>query len=113
MALSIFDLFKVGIGPSSSHTMGPMWAANRFLLSLDARGQVEKTAVVEVDLYGSLAMTGKGHATDMAVMVGLSGEVPDKVDPDCVQPLIAAIRKTGPPERHCAGRRGDRHSHLQ
>ncbi len=95
MALSIFDLFKVGIGPSSSHTMGPMWAANRFLLSLDARGEIEKTAGVEVDLYGSLAMTGKGHATDVAVMVGLSGEVPDKVEPDCVEPMVAAIRSSG------------------
>ena len=71
MSLSIFDLFKVGIGPSSSHTVGPMWAANRFILGLDARDVLRKVVEVEVGLYGSLALTGHGHATDTAVFLGL------------------------------------------
>lgn len=91
MSLSIFDLFKIGIGPSSSHTVGPMVAARRFLDRLRAEALLARTARVRVHLYGSLAMTGKGHATDTAVMLGLSGEVPDRVDPDRVPAIIAAI----------------------
>ncbi|MEZ5864694.1 MAG: L-serine ammonia-lyase [Geminicoccaceae bacterium] len=95
MVISVFDLFKVGIGPSSSHTVGPMWAAHRFLLALDARGLIERVERVEVQLYGSLALTGKGHATDRAILLGLAGEVPDKVDPDAAVELVRAIRETG------------------
>lgn len=95
MALSIFDLFKIGIGPSSSHTVGPMVAANRFLDGLQERGQLEQVSSVKVGLYGSLAMTGHGHATDVAVMLGLMGEKPDLVDPDRVTEYIELIQQTG------------------
>jgi L-serine dehydratase len=93
MSLSIFDLFKVGIGPSSSHTVGPVIAANRFIDALKAQQRFEQTARVKVNLYGSLAMTGKGHSTDIAVMLGLLGEKVDEVDPDAVEGLIATIYK--------------------
>ena len=92
MSLSLFDLFKVGVGPSSSHTVGPMWAAHRFLRFATDRGLLADCARVRVSLFGSLAMTGKGHATDRAVLLGLSGEVPDKVDPDQIDALVATIR---------------------
>ena len=95
MNLSIFDLFKIGIGPSSSHTVGPMWAAHRFLLELEARGLIEATDAVEVGLYGSLALTGHGHATDKAVVLGLLGETPDKVDPDAADEMFAAVQESG------------------
>ena len=70
MHVSVFELFKIGIGPSSSHTMGPMTAASRFIREVAERGQLAKVARVSVDLYGSLALTGKGHATDTAVLYG-------------------------------------------
>ncbi|MGH1432136.1 MAG: L-serine ammonia-lyase [Neptuniibacter sp.] len=95
MLLSIFDLFKVGIGPSSSHTVGPMVAANRFLIELEERGLLHKVNSVKVGLFGSLAMTGKGHATDVAVMIGLMGEQPDRVDVDKVPEYINGIKGTG------------------
>ncbi|WP_027857621.1 L-serine ammonia-lyase [Marinobacterium jannaschii] len=95
MLLSIFDLFKVGIGPSSSHTVGPMVAANRFLAELKAKSLLSQVASVKVNLYGSLAMTGKGHATDIAVLLGLLGEAPDTVDPDRVEEYIENIKNTG------------------
>lgn len=94
MSLSIFELFKIGIGPSSSHTVGPMVAASRFLLELDSQGLTEKVGAVKVKLYGSLALTGKGHATDTAVLLGLSGEVPDGVDPDDVPKIVDNIRSS-------------------
>ncbi|MBX7104554.1 MAG: L-serine ammonia-lyase [Gemmataceae bacterium] len=91
MALSVFDLFKIGIGPSSSHTVGPMLAAYRFAAPLrDA-----DVARVHVDLYGSLALTGRGHCTDKAVLLGLSGEMPDTVDPDIADPMVERIRSNG------------------
>lgn len=90
MNTSLFELFKIGIGPSSSHTVGPMRAALRFARSL-SRQQLEQTASVTVDLYGSLALTGIGHATDRAVLLGLMGEAPDKVDPGAIDGLIAAV----------------------
>ena len=93
MALSVFDLFKIGVGPSSSHTVGPMLAAERFASGLT--GIRAKVARVRVDLYGSLALTGKGHATDKAVLVGLAGNKPDSVDPDAVDPLVAGVRRDG------------------
>ncbi|MGY8870920.1 MAG: L-serine ammonia-lyase [Pseudomonadales bacterium] len=95
MALSIFDLFKIGIGPSSSHTVGPVVAANRFLAELQERAQLDQVSSIKVGLYGSLAMTGKGHATDIAVMIGLMGEKPDLVDPNKVSDYIEEIRTSG------------------
>jgi L-serine dehydratase len=92
---SVFDLFKIGVGPSSSHTMGPMTAACRFVETLSEHGVLERTARVQVDLYGSLALTGKGHATDRAILLGLSGERPDRIDPDEAERTVAAIRETG------------------
>ncbi|WP_163833970.1 L-serine ammonia-lyase [Spartinivicinus ruber] len=91
MALSIFDLFKIGVGPSSSHTVGPMVAANRFLADLAERQQLNQVAKVKVALYGSLALTGKGHATDTAVLLGLLGEAPATVNPDRIPEYIQAI----------------------
>ncbi|MCJ8299717.1 MAG: L-serine ammonia-lyase, partial [Pseudomonadales bacterium] len=91
MSLSIFDLFKIGIGPSSSHTVGPVIAANRFIAALKQQGRFATTARVKANLYGSLAMTGKGHSTDIAVMLGLLGEKVDTVDPDQVEAYIAEI----------------------
>jgi len=92
MSLSVFDLFKIGIGPSSSHTVGPMRAAGLFLDRLAQGGWVERVARVETVLYGSLALTGKGHATDKAVILGLLGEEPDRVDPDGADALVERVR---------------------
>src|ERR1700726_4641290 len=94
MAVSVFELFKIGIGPSSSHTVGPMRAALRFVQGLEANALLERTARVTVDLYGSLALTGIGHGTDRAILLGLLGEAPDAVDPATVETKIAAIRST-------------------
>ncbi|MFV0409270.1 MAG: L-serine ammonia-lyase [Paracoccus sp. (in: a-proteobacteria)] len=99
MFLSIFDIFKIGIGPSSSHTMGPMLAAARFLD--DLRGGVEKIPGagqldrVTASLHGSLAFTGKGHATDRAVILGLCGLLPETLDLDQADRLEAEVRQTG------------------
>ena len=93
MSLSIFDLFKVGIGPSSSHTVGPVLAANRFVDTLKEQQLFDKTAKVKANLYGSLAMTGKGHSTDIAVMLGLLGQKADTVDPDLVAGYVANIEQ--------------------
>jgi L-serine dehydratase len=92
---SLFELFKIGIGPSSSHTVGPMRAALRFSRQLASSNLLERTARVNVDLYGSLALTGIGHGTDRAILLGLLGEAPDSVDPAIVETKIAAIRSTG------------------
>jgi L-serine dehydratase len=92
MFVSAFDLFKIGLGPSSSHTVGPMRAAGRFSHELAASGKLGETARVVVDLYGSLALTGRGHNTDRAILLGLSGEVPDRIDPDQVEPKVQRIR---------------------
>src|SRR6188508_950974 len=96
MSLSVFDLFKIGIGPSSSHTVGPMKAALRFVQDVDTQGILAQVQRVQIDLYGSLALTGRGHATDKAVLLGLSGERPDTVDPDVVDPIVrqALSRRT-------------------
>jgi L-serine dehydratase len=99
MFLSVFDIFKIGVGPSSSHTMGPMTAAARFLS--DLRGGREKepgagmVAALGCTLHGSLAFTGKGHATDRAVILGLSGFEPATLDPDRAEALERTVRKTG------------------
>jgi len=92
---SLFELFKIGIGPSSSHTVGPMRAALRFSRQLASTGLLHRTAKLNVDLYGSLALTGIGHGTDRAILLGLLGEAPDTVDPATVEARIAAIRSTG------------------
>jgi len=92
MAISILDLFTIGIGPSSSHSIGPMRAARRFVVQLRAARVLDQTAAVEVRLYGSLALTGKGHGTDRAVLLGLEGATPETVDPDSIEPRIEAIR---------------------
>ncbi|NII12091.1 L-serine ammonia-lyase [Oleiagrimonas sp. C23AA] len=96
MAVSIFDLFKIGIGPSSSHTVGPMRAAARFTEHwLAGKGLLERVSRVRCELYGSLAMTGRGHGTDKAVLLGLEGEWPDRVDPDGIDTTLARIREQG------------------
>ena len=95
MAISVFDLFKIGIGPSSSHTGGPMAAAHRFARGLDRDGLLEKTASVQVVLYGSLGLTGKGHGSDKAVILGLEGDKPELVDVDTVDERLASIRERG------------------
>jgi L-serine dehydratase len=92
MAVSVFDLFKIGIGPSSSHTVGPMRAARLFALRLVHDGALECVARVRAELYGSLGATGKGHGSDKAVLLGLEGEEPDKVDVDAIDARLAAIR---------------------
>ena len=93
--LSVFDIFKVGIGPSSSHTMGPMQAARLFVLDLEDKGLLERTAAVVVRLYGSLALTGKGHGTDGAILAGLEGGEPATIDPDGMARSIERIRASG------------------
>ncbi len=92
--ISIFDLFKIGIGPSSSHTVGPMRAALTFITKARVNGYLRKTARAHIDLYGSLALTGKGHGTDIAVILGFLGEAPDTVDPDQVPATLDRIRKS-------------------
>jgi len=95
MALSVFDLFKIGIGPSSSHTVGPMRAAACFARSLRDDGLLAATARVRVELYGSLGATGKGHGSDAAVLLGLEGEAPEQVDTAAMPRRLAAIRAAG------------------
>jgi len=95
VAVSVFDLFKVGIGPSSSHTVGPMRAANLFAHGLERDGLLSRVASVRVELYGSLGATGKGHGTDRGIILGLMGESPDTVDPDGIAAQLAALRACG------------------
>lgn len=95
MPVSAFELFKIGIGPSSSHTVGPMRAARQFVLELDAAGLLTQVATLNVELFGSLALTGKGHGTDRAVLLGLCGEAPESVDVESVDARLAAIRDSG------------------
>ena len=92
MNLSVLDFFTIGIGPSSSHTVGPMRAAHRFVDRLTEAGVLGATARVEAHLYGSLALTGKGHGTDRAVLFGLEGETPETIDIDSMAPRLEAIR---------------------
>jgi len=88
MALSVFDMFSIGIGPSSSHTVGPMRAAYRFLKRIKNLQEVDH---LQIDLYGSLALTGKGHATDKAVILGLQGETPEGIDPETIEPKLHRV----------------------
>ena len=93
MAVSVFDLFKIGIGPSSSHTVGPMKAACTFAGRLESTGLLEKSSRIRVSLFGSLAHTGRGHGTDKAVLLGLQGAMPDAIDPDSIDPALEQIRE--------------------
>lgn len=93
MAISVFDLFKIGIGPSSSHTVGPMRAAGRFVEALQQQGLHDRVQRVQCDLYGSLGATGRGHGSDRAILLGLCGERPDRIDPQTIDDRLAAIRQ--------------------
>ena len=95
MAISVFDLFKIGIGPSSSHTGGPMTAAHRFATGLRRDGLLAETVSVRAVLYGSLGLTGKGHGSDKAVILGLEGDTPETVDVDTADERAAAVRSRG------------------
>jgi L-serine dehydratase len=92
--ISVFDIFKIGIGPSSSHTVGPMRAAKRFAERLRDDGQLSSVARVKVELFGSLGFTGKGHGSDKAVIVGLEGDDPPTVDVDSIEKRVAAVAQT-------------------
>lgn len=95
MAISVFEIFKIGIGPSSSHTVGPMRAAMEFAVNLEKSGLIDKIDGITVELYGSLGATGKGHGTDKAVMLGLEGEAPDLIDPSVIPARLDNIRQCG------------------
>ena len=93
MAISIFDLFKIGIGPSSSHPVGPMRAAHLFIAKLEKQGLLDRLARIQCELYGSLAATGKGHGTDKAILLGLLGQEPDSVPVDAIPAMLSRIRQ--------------------
>jgi len=95
MAISVFDLFKIGIGPSSSHTVGPMRAARMFARELKEAGLLGATSAVTVELYGSLGATGRGHGTHRAVILGLMGETPEGVDVEAIPRIVAQVRESG------------------
>ncbi len=95
MAVSVFEIFKIGIGPSSSHTVGPMRAAHTFVQRLDDAELLNRVERLQITLFGSLAFTGRGHGTDKAVMLGLSGELPDQIDPDNIDGILQKIRAGG------------------
>ena len=103
MSISTFDLFKIGIGPSSSHTVGPMIAARRFATGLDDSGLVDACARVTADLYGSLGATGAGHGSPKAIILGLEGESPEAVDVDTIAARVAKTREEG--ALHLLGRK--------
>ncbi|MCZ4141467.1 L-serine ammonia-lyase, partial [Escherichia coli] len=95
MAVSVFDLFSVGIGPSSSHTVGPMRAAHAFIAQVIREGQLDALENIRVDVYGSLAATGRGHGTFTAIMLGLEGFEPETVLPAQVDERLADMEATG------------------
>jgi L-serine dehydratase len=95
LAISVLELFRIGIGPSSSHTVGPMRAARQFALGLRESGLLAATRAVRAQLYGSLGATGRGHGSDKAVMLGLEGEQPEDIDPDTIEARLAEIRARG------------------
>ncbi|MCP4286521.1 MAG: L-serine ammonia-lyase [Gammaproteobacteria bacterium] len=94
MSISVFDLFKIGIGPSSSHTVGPMRAAFAFATSLHDSRKLQDVYSIKMELFGSLGATGKGHGSDKAVLLGLSGEAPEQIDPTTVEAKLNAIRSS-------------------
>jgi L-serine dehydratase len=91
---SLFEIFKIGIGPSSSHTVGPMRAAADFVANLEKQGFADRVVRLQAELYGSLALTGKGHGTDRAILLGWCRELPDRIDPASIEPRLATIRAT-------------------
>ena len=95
MPVSVFDVFKIGIGPSSSHTVGPMRAAAMFAAELRDARQLAQTAAIRAELFGSLGATGRGHGSDRAVILGLMGETPEGVDIESILDKVAAVRDTG------------------
>lgn len=92
--ISVFDMFKVGIGPSSSHTVGPMKAGKQFADELVEKGLISRVTRVSVDVYGSLSLTGKGHHTDIAIIMGLAGNLPATVDIDGIAGFIRDVEET-------------------
>ncbi|HTL36205.1 MAG TPA: serine dehydratase beta chain, partial [Kofleriaceae bacterium] len=94
MHISVFDIFKIGIGPSSSHTVGPMRAARRFAERLEADGMLPQIEGIKVELFGSLGFTGKGHGSDKAIILGLEGEDPATVNVDAVAKRVAAVEQS-------------------
>ena len=95
MAISVFELFTIGIGPSSSHTVGPMRAANRFMASIAELELTDSLAGIQVQLFGSLGATGRGHGTDKAVLAGLSGCEPESADPVKIQGIVQETENCG------------------
>ena len=93
--ISIFDMYKIGIGPSSSHTVGPMKAGRQFIDDLLAAGQLARTDHIRADVYGSLSLTGRGHNTDLAILLGLMGYRPDSVDIEYIPRAIEAVKTNG------------------
>jgi len=93
--ISVFDMLKIGVGPSSSHTLGPWRAAERFLGELRNKSIIQSVNKIKVDLYGSLSLTGKGHATDLAIVLGLSGQDPEYIPVQNIDTIIAAIKEIG------------------
>ena len=91
---SVFEIFKIGIGPSSSHTVGPMRAALAFVQSLSSKGNLPQVSRIKTDLYGSLALTGHGHGTDRAIILGMLGDTPDQVDPETIENKLQVVRET-------------------
>ena len=90
--ISVFDMLKIGVGPSSSHTLGPWRAAERFLGELRKGKLLPAVSRIKIDLYGSLSLTGKGHATDLAVMLGLSGQDPEYIPVENIDVIIKSIK---------------------
>src|SRR3954454_1455311 len=95
MAISVVDLFSIGVGPSSSHTVGPMRAARLFATGLDDAGWLTRVTRVRVELFGSLGATGRGHGSDKAVVLGLEGETPEDIDTGSVGERFSAVRASG------------------
>lgn len=91
--ISVFDMFKIGIGPSSSHTVGPMKAGKQFVDELINQNLLTATTRIAVDVYGSLSLTGKGHHTDIAIIMGLAGNMPDTVDIDAIPGFIRDVEQ--------------------
>src|SRR6218665_1350840 len=92
--ISVFDMLKIGVGPSSSHTLGPWRAAARFLQELKDEDLLTKVTGMKADLYGSLSLTGKGHASDFAVMLGLSGQDPENIPIEDIDAIVQLVKNT-------------------
>ncbi|MBD1574013.1 L-serine ammonia-lyase [Vibrio sp. S17_S38] len=101
--VSVFDIYKIGVGPSSSHTVGPMKAGKQFIDDLRGQGKLRDITKITVDVYGSLSLTGKGHHTDIAIIMGLAGNTPEHVDIDAIPSFIARVEETErlPVGMHC------------